>query len=185
MANARTPRDALFDHLGALRVMARALVDSEHRADDLVQDTMVKAWRNIDTFAPGTNMRAWLYTILRNTLYSDFRKEGREVADLDGKFAAQLSEKPAHDGRLQLHDLCEAFRHLTLEQREALLLVGAQGFSYEEAAEICGVSVGTVKSRVCRGRRFLIERLCLEADPHIVETDSLMIAVTAARSRIW
>lgn len=185
MQEAPNPRDELVDHLGALRVMAGALSGTKHRADDLVQDTIVKAWGNIDTFAPGTDMRAWLYTILRNTLYSDHRKAGREIADLDGEFTAQLSEKPAHDGRLLLHNFCSVFRRLKLEQREALLLVGAQGFTYEEAAEICGVSAGTVKSRVCRARKFLIQSLSLETDGSIVETDNVVFAVTALRQRIW
>ena len=185
MKDVRDPRDELIDHLGALGVMARGLTDNKHRADDLVQDTIAKAWDKIETFAPGTNMRAWLYTILRNTLYSDRRKSGREVSDRNERFTNQLSEKPTHDGRLLLRNFCHVFCQLNIEQREALLLVGAQGFTYEETAEICGVSVGTVKSRVCRGRKILSERLYLEAEASIVETDNVIIAVTSTRLRIW
>lgn len=136
------PRDELVTHLPALRAFALSLTRNGSAADDLVQDMVVKAWTNLDKFQPGTNMRAWLFTILRNTYYSDRRKRRREVPDPDGVMAASLSEKPAHDGRLQMNDFRVAFNQLSDEQREVLILVGASGFSYEEAAEMCGVAVG-------------------------------------------
>ena len=107
-------------------------------------------------------MRAWLFTILRNTFYSNRRRESREVADVDGEYAAQLAEKPAHDGRLAMNDFKEAFAQLPDEQREALILVGASGFSYEEAATMCGCAVGTIKSRANRGRKRLAVIMNLE-----------------------
>lgn len=158
----QNPRDELVTHLGALRAFALNLTRNDATADDLVQDTIVKAWKNIDRFEVGTNMRAWLYTILRNTFYSDYRKKRREVQDSDGIFAATLSVKPDHDGRLAMGDFMKAFDQLNDEQREALTLVGASGYAYHEAAEICGVATGTMKSRVGRARARLAELLEFE-----------------------
>ena len=98
------PRDELVEHLPALRAFALSLTRNGAVADDMVQDTLVKAWSKISSFEPGTNMRAWLFTILRNTYYSNRRKAGREVSDAEGVFTESLSEKPAHDGRLQMAD---------------------------------------------------------------------------------
>lgn len=139
------PRDELVEHLGAMRAFAISLTRNTATADDLVQDTLVKAWTNFDKFEQGSNMRAWLFTILRNTYYSLRRKRRREVEDADGVMAESLSQKPDHDGRLNMRDFNVAFEQLNDEQREALILVGAGGFSYEEAAETCGVKVGTIK----------------------------------------
>ena len=105
----RDPRDELPEHLPALRAFAMSLTRSSAAADDLVQDTIVKAWSNIDRFQAGTNLRAWLFTILRNTFFSEKRKRKREVADVDGKYAATLSEKPSHDARLAFGDFLTAF----------------------------------------------------------------------------
>lgn len=146
------PRDELTEHLGAMRAFAMSLCHNSATADDLVQEALIKAWTKIDTFEPGTNMRAWLFTVVRNTYFSLYRKRRREVEDVDGVHSNTLSEKPEHDGRLAMRDFTAAFRQLNVEQREALTLVGAQGFSYEEAADMCGVAVGTIKSRTNRGR---------------------------------
>ncbi|GGB13655.1 RNA polymerase sigma factor [Allosediminivita pacifica] len=175
------PRDEFVQHLPALRAFALSLTRNGALADDMVQDTLVKAWTKIHTFEPGTNMRAWLFTILRNTYYSNRRRAGREVADVDGIMTDSLSEKPAHDGRLQLADFRQAFEQLNVEQREALMLVGAQGFSYEEAAATCGVAVGTIKSRVNRARSRLIELMRLEENEALELTDSATMAVVASR----
>ena len=118
------PRDELVTHLPAMRAFALSLARNGAAADDLVQDALVKAWSNFDSFQPGTNMRAWLFTILRNTYYSSRRKLNREVADVDGAFTSSLSVKPDHDGRMQLDDFRKAFETLPDEQREALVLVG-------------------------------------------------------------
>ena len=171
------PRDELPDHLSALRAFAISLSGDVSAADDLVQDTIVKAWTNIDKFEPGTNMRAWLFTILRNTFYSVKRKRKREVADPDGIHAAKLSEKPAHDGRLAFNDFRRAFARLSPEHREVLILAGASGFSYDEVAEMTGVAVGTVKSRVNRARARLCALLGLdEGDNPIPGTDAEALA---------
>ena len=171
------PRDEIVGHLPALRAFAVSLTRNGAAADDLVQDTIVKAWTNIDKFKVGTNLRAWLFTILRNTFYSAYRKQRREVADVDGVMAGRLAEKPAHDGRIQLTEFERAFKLLPDEQREALVLVGASGFSYEEAADTCGVAVGTIKSRVNRARRRLADLLQLDSDDELEMTDRATVAV--------
>lgn len=146
----------------------------------MVQDTVVKAWTNIDKYEAGTNMRAWLFTILRNTFYSSRRKAKREVADVDGIFTENMAEKPAHDGHLQMADFQTAFAKLPDEQRETLILVGASGFSYEEAAEMCGVAVGTIKSRANRGRKRLAELMFLDEDGPVELTDKATVAVVSS-----
>lgn len=173
------PRDELVGHLPALRAFAMSLTRDSSSADDLVQDTIVKAWTNMDKFQPGTNLRAWLFTILRNTFYSAHRKSRREVSDVDGILAQRQATKPEHDGRLALNDFRAAFEKLPDEQREALILVGASGFSYDEAAAMTGVAVGTVKSRANRGRRRLAELLQLEDGEALEMTDNATLAVIA------
>ncbi len=171
------PRDEIITHLKPMRAFALSLTRDMARADDLVQDTVVKAWTNIDKFTVGTNMRAWLFTILRNTFYSERRKAKREVADVDGAMTERMSVKPAHDGHLALTDFRRAFEQLSAEQREALILVGAQGFAYEEAAKMCNCAVGTVKSRANRGRKRLAELLHMHEDEAMELTDQATIAV--------
>ncbi|MDQ7261759.1 RNA polymerase sigma factor [Paracoccus sp. PS-1] len=178
------PRDELVEHLPALRAFALSLTREGASADDLVQDTIVKAWTHIDKFQPGTNLRAWLFTILRNTFYSARRKTRREVSDTDGVHAARQATRPEHDGRLALNDFRAAFEQLPDEQREALILVGASGFSYEEAAAMTGVAVGTVKSRANRGRRRLAELLQLEEGEELEMTDRATLAVMAQNTPI-
>ena len=140
-----------------LRAFARSLAGNRDRADDLVQETVMRALANREKFQEGTNLHAWLVTILRNQFYSEGRKRRREVEDADGLHAGRLADIAAQPGHLELEDFLRAMRLLPDEQREALILIGASGFSYEEAAEICGVPVGTVKSRVSRARARLEE----------------------------
>lgn len=176
----KAPRDELVDHLPAMRAFAISLTRNTALADDMVQDTLIKAWTNIDKFEVGTNMRAWLFTILRNTYYSSRRKTKREVADVDGTITQNLAEKPAHDGHMQLNDFRKALNQLSDEQREALLLVGASGFSYEEAANMCGVAVGTVKSRINRARAHLAEILGFNEEEALEMTDDATMSVISA-----
>jgi RNA polymerase sigma-70 factor (ECF subfamily) len=145
--------------LPALRAFAMSLSGRHDVADDLVQETVMKAWSKQDDFTLGTNMNAWLFTILRNLYYSQMRKRGREVQDVDGVFTAKLGVAPSHDGRMDLADFRRALEALPPDQREAILLIGAAGFSYEEAAAICGCATGTVKSRVSRARTRLQQML--------------------------
>ena len=179
-ADPKDPRDEMIDHLPAMRAFALSLTRNGAAADDLVQDAIMKAWKNIEAFQVGTNMRAWLFTILRNTFYSDRRKAKREVQDSDGAMAATLSQKPDHDGRMALADFELSFAQLADEQREALVLVGASGFSYEEAAETCGVAVGTIKSRVNRGRARLAELMNLNDSEALEMTDKATMAVVSS-----
>lgn len=173
------PREEIVDHLGAMRAFAVSLTRNHALADDIVQDTLVKAWTNIDKFQPGTNMRAWLFTILRNVFYSHHRKMRREVEDTDGSLSEGLAQKPDHDGRLQMGDFNAAFEQLPEEQREALVLVGAGGFSYDEAAELCGVATGTVKSRVNRARNRLTELLAMDEADGFDATDAVTSGIVA------
>jgi RNA polymerase sigma-70 factor (ECF subfamily) len=113
---------------------------------------MLRALANIHSFQPGTNMNAWLFTILRNLFRSEYRKRKREVEDADGGYAESLKSQPDQLGRVEFQEFRAALGQLPDEQREALILVGASGFSYEEAADICGCAVGTIKSRVNRAR---------------------------------
>ncbi|QHQ35037.1 RNA polymerase sigma factor [Algicella marina] len=169
-------KSELVEHLPAMRAFARSLARDASAADDLVQDTIVKAWSNLDKFKPGTNLKAWLFTILRNTFYSNIRKKKWEVEDVDDEMAGQMSVKPEHDGRLAMEEFKHAFVRLPDDQREALILVGASGFSYEEAALMCDCAIGTIKSRVNRGRKRLTELLGLDDDEDLSLTDKGTLA---------
>ena len=171
------PKDELLDHLSDMRGFALSLARDRTLADDIMQDAVLKAWSNIEKFEPGTNMKAWLFTIIRNTYYTRFRKMKREVADVGGAYSEQAAVKPDHDGRLQLRDFRAAFETLPDEQREALVLVGVQGFSYEEAAKTAGVALGTIKSRLNRARERLTEPMGLEEDGVLELTDSATASV--------
>ncbi|MBL0370641.1 RNA polymerase sigma factor [Rhizobium sp. KVB221] len=163
--------------LGSLRAFAVSLSGRHDRADDLVQDTIMKAWAKKTSFEPGTNMKAWLFTILRNEFYSQIRKSGREIQDSDGYYTEQLASHPGQYGALDFSDFKIALEKLPDDQREAIILIGATGFSYEEAAEICGCAIGTIKSRVNRARTRLTELLNIEGDGDY-GPDSGALAVT-------
>lgn len=139
----------------ALRRRALSLTSNHHRAEDLVQDTLLKAWAKRDSYSPDTNLRAWLFTILRNTFFSDLRKLRREVQDVDGACAGTLFEDPGQDHAVALKELVSAIALLPQAQRRPLMLMGAYGFSQLEAANACQCTVGTIKSRVSRGRHTL------------------------------
>ncbi len=145
-----------------LRAFGRSLTGSREAADDLAQEALVKAWNARDSFQPGTNMKAWTFMILRNHFYSEKRRAWRQAAWDEEKAERSLTAPADQDSILALEDLRRAMTRLPEEQREALILVGAGGFAYEEAAEICGCAVGTIKSRVNRARRAL-ESLMQEA----------------------
>jgi len=135
-----------------LRAFGRSLSGNRDLADDLVQETLMKAWAARARFQAGTNMRAWTFIILRNLFLSQMRR-ARFTGEWDDLTADRLLAAPAgQDRQIELGDVQRALQHLPQAQREALILVGAGGFAYEEAAGICGVAVGTIKSRVARGR---------------------------------
>jgi RNA polymerase sigma-70 factor (ECF subfamily) len=147
-----------------LRRRALKLSANEHRAEDLVQATLLKAWASRSSYSPGTNLRAWLFTILRNTFFSELRKYRREVEDADGNRALSLFEEPRQEHALALKELISAVALLPHAQGRALVLMGAYGYSQLEAADACNCTVGTIKSRVSRGRATL-ERM-MEHDKH-------------------
>lgn len=155
-------REAVLAAVPSLRAFAISLSGNVDRADDLVQETLLRALANINSFQPGTNMSAWLFTILRNLFRSEYRKRRREVEDSDGSYAESLKSQPEQVGRVEFEEFRVALGKLPPDQREALILVGASGFSYEEAAEICGCAVGTIKSRVNRARGRLAELMEIE-----------------------
>ena len=155
-------RDDVVNLIPALRAFAWSLSHNAADSDDLVQDTLIKAWTHRAKFEEGTNLRAWLFTILRNTYYTSIVRRRREVADEDGKHAASLSTAPTQDWSVAMRALQAALRRLADEHREALILVGAAGLTYEEAAEICGCALGTIKSRVNRARARLLKLMDAE-----------------------
>jgi len=175
MSTAPNVRKALLAAIPSLRAFAISLSGSADKADDLVQETLMKAWSHIGSFTEGTNMPAWLFTILRNQFYSQYRRKRREVEDPDGEMAGQLASLPEQHGHMDMLDFRSALQQLPPDQREALILVGASGLSYEDAAAICGCAVGTMKSRVNRARNRLVERLSL---------DGSKAALTAPKARL-
>jgi len=145
-------KDQLSAVIPHLRAFGRSLSGSRDLADDLVQETLLKAWAARKRFQAGTNMRAWTFIILRNLFLSQMRR-ARFKGEWDDITAAKILAAPAsQDRHIELGDMQRALMHLPQPQREALILVGAGGFAYEEAADICGCAVGTIKSRVARGR---------------------------------
>ena len=156
-------RDDILASVPSLRAFAISLSGNVDRADDLVQETLLRAIANIDSFQPGTNMSAWMFTILRNLFRSEYRKRRREVEDTDGSYAESLKSHPEQHSRVEFQEFRAALAKLPPDQREALILVGASGFSYEEAAAICECAVGTIKSRVNRARTRLANLLHIES----------------------
>lgn len=163
-------RQSLVATIPNLRAFALSLCGDSHLANDLVQETLMKAWASRDSFQPGTNLKAWLFRILRNTFFSDYRKSRRMVQDEDGKAAENLSTPPEQEGFADLQDFRRMLGKLPPDQREALLLIGAEGVSYEEAAAITGCAIGTMKSRVNRARIRLGQMMGLTK--HAVATDT-------------
>lgn len=164
MAESPSFKREMLATLPSLRAFAVSLTGRHDKADDLVQDTIMKAWAKQDSFEMGTNIKAWLFTILRNEFYSQMRKRGREVQDSEGAFTERLSVHPAQYGAMDLEDFKKALDSLPADQREAIILIGASGFSYEEAAEICDCAIGTMKSRVSRARVRLQELLGISGE---------------------
>jgi RNA polymerase sigma-70 factor (ECF subfamily) len=156
-------RKAILAAVPNLRAFAISLSGNVDRADDLVQETLLRALANIHSFEPGTNMPAWLFTILRNLFRSEYRKRRREVEDADGSYAETLKSQPEQEAWVEFQGFRTAMAKLPPDQREALILAGASGFSYEEAAAICGCAVGTIKSRVNRARIRLAELMSIES----------------------
>ncbi|MHC2089486.1 sigma-70 family RNA polymerase sigma factor [Methylobacterium sp. CM6244] len=160
-------RTDLLDALPGVRAFALSLAVNQSVADDLVQETLLKAWQNQHRFEPGSNLMAWLCTILRNHFYTECRKRKREVEDADGAMAAQVVAPASQEASSDLKRVWQHLGKLPPSQREALILVAAQGMTYEAAAELIGCQVGTMKSRVSRARTFLANVLGLDDDRSI------------------
>jgi RNA polymerase sigma-70 factor, ECF subfamily len=174
-------RDSLLEAIPHLRAFAISLTGNGDQADDLVQEAIVRGLSNLDKFEAGTNLQAWLFTILRNQFYTLKRRKRREVADPDGMMAGSLSTLPEQHGSLDLRDLAMALAQLPPEQREVLLLAGAEGLKYEEIAQICGAKIGTIKSRMNRARARLAELLHVEAEEDL-GTDRVLRAALSVNS---
>src|SRR5690348_15866910 len=155
-------RDDILAAVPSLRAFAISLSGNADRADDLVQETLLRALANIDSFQPGSNLPAWLFTILRSVFRSDYRKRRREVEDAEGNYAETLKTQPSQGAHLEFEEFRTALVKLPLDLREALIMVCASVFSYEDAAAICGCAVGTIKSRVNRARSKLSSRLYVD-----------------------
>jgi len=164
-----------------LRAFAISLSGSYSVADDLVQDTLVKAWSHADSFQSGTNFRAWLVTILRNTYFSQYRKRSREVQDSDNLLAEQIPVKGGQEANVTMQDVQKALNKLAPEHREILLMIGITELSYEEAAQVCNIAVGTVKSRLNRARAKLAEHLGLTG-AHEIDQDPVMTGLAARKN---
>ncbi|WP_219893234.1 sigma-70 family RNA polymerase sigma factor [Aquisediminimonas profunda] len=148
-------RDQLVALLPSLRAFSRGLCGHREMADDLAQDTVMRAWAARESYLQGSNFRAWMFMIMRNQFYTTIRKNAR-MTSLDPEVAERvLVVAPAQQNGLNVEDVAKALQKLPAEQREVLLLIGANGLSYEEAAEVTGCAMGTIKSRLARGRTAL------------------------------
>jgi len=146
-------RSHLVREMPVVRRWSYVLCRNPSLAEDMMQETLVKAWANRSSFARGTNMRAWLYRILRNTYFNHLRQRRREVPDPDGALTAALRVPAAQTGKIELREVTEAMQDLSPAQREAMILIGAQGLSYKQVARLQRVNIGTVKSRLARARQ--------------------------------
>lgn len=154
-ADAEAFREQLLAVIPALRGFARGLCGNRELADDMAQDAMMRAWAAQASFQPGTNFRAWIFMILRNQFYTTIRRNSRMVSwDPEVAERVLVAQAAQQDG-LNLQDVQTAMQKLPVEQREVLILIGANGLSYEEAAEVMGCAIGTIKSRLARGRTAL------------------------------
>lgn len=153
----------LIGTISHLRAFARSLTGDSDTADDLVQDAIVRALAARQQYTPGTNFKAWIFTILRNLHVNNLRRRKFRAEPIDEISPEVWSVLPRQDAKLEIDDFQRALAKLSPEQREVLILVGASGFSYEDAAEICECAVGTIKSRLSRARRDLFKLLTGDA----------------------
>jgi RNA polymerase sigma-70 factor (ECF subfamily) len=165
-------RSALLENLPHLRAFARSLTRDKDLADDLVHDAVVRALTAATQFTPGTNFRAWMFTILRNLFYNENKKWTSKVVSL-GDDLARMKTNGSQEIQLEFADFRRAFWQLTADQREVLILVGAGGLSYEQAAEICNCRLGTIKSRISRARSDL--RTILDSDKVVLRRSEMAI----------
>ena len=184
MTNATSARADMLSKIPELRAFAISLCGNSDQGDDLVQETLLSAWSHLDDFEVGTNMGAWLFTILRNRFLNEHRRRRMWVVDVDGWHSGRMSVPPEQDGWAISADLRYALDRLPVHQREAVILVGAAGMSVAEAASVCGCEPGTIKSRVSRGRARLAELLAGDSDDEEHLEDSALAAAGAVISSI-
>jgi RNA polymerase sigma-70 factor, ECF subfamily len=176
-------KEQLVALLPSLRSFARGLCGNRDMADDLAQDTMMRSWAARASYTQGTNFRAWMFMIMRNQFYTTIRKNSR-MTSWDPEVAERvLVAEPAQQHGIHIDDVAKALQKLPAEQREVLILVGANGLSYEEASEVMGCAMGTVKSRLARGRAALTELIEGNGDgsPSVMVTNSAKKGIDAAR----
>lgn len=152
-------KDDIVTLMPELRAFSRFLCRDREAADELVQNTILAALNKQAQFSPGTNLKGWLFTIMRNRFYSDLRALRRQVISIEDDLAKPIPAADNPEAALALKELSSAIWELSPESREALVLVGAGGFSYEEAAALCNCSIGTLKARVSRARKRLACKL--------------------------
>ncbi|MBZ9991197.1 sigma-70 family RNA polymerase sigma factor [Mesorhizobium sp. BH1-1-5] len=152
MPNPGTDQISIVDLIPALRAFARTFCRAPDDADDLVQETLTKGLANLDKFEPGTRLKSWLFTIMRNTYYTRVKAAAREAPGLLDCASSRPISEPSQDWSVQTREVHHAIQKLPSQQREVLMLIGVLGVSYDETAEICGCAVGTVKSRLNRAR---------------------------------
>jgi RNA polymerase sigma-70 factor, ECF subfamily len=174
-------RTAMLAAMPKLRAFAISLCRNGDQAEDLVQDTLLRACANIMSFTPGTNMLAWLCTILKNHFLSQCRRRCGRSEDINDH-TDSVASKPMQIAHTECNELWEALAKLEPRQREVLIMVGASGLSYDEAAKICGCPMGTIKSRVNRARAQLAQLLSNES-PQDFEEDRVIAAVIAGGER--
>jgi RNA polymerase sigma-70 factor (ECF subfamily) len=176
-------QSAMLAAVPEMRAFAVSLCHRRDRADDLVQETLLRALTNIQSFKAGTNMTAWLFTILRNNFINECRKSRREVSDANEHFLAVMTSQPDQEAHIQLDEFRHALAQLPQDQREALVLVGGAGMSYEQAAKICHCAVGTVKSRTFRARARLVEIMGLASPQDLGPDRATQAALTGGNLR--
>ena len=158
-SNGGGERAQIIELIPALRAFARTFCRNPDDADDLVQETLTKGIANIDKFEPGTRMKSWLFTIMRNTFYTRIKIAVREAPGLADCVSGRVTSEASQEWSAQAREVRAAIEQLPEHQREVLVLIGVLGMSYEETAEICGCAVGTVKSRLNRARAGILDFL--------------------------
>lgn len=161
----------IADLIPALRAFARTLVRNPFDADDLVQETLLKGIANVHRFTPGTSLKSWLFTILRNTFYTSIKISTREHPGVTECVSGDCAILPGQEWTIRGAELREALERLPADQREVLILIGVLGASYEEAAEICGCAMGTIKSRLNRARNRMLQYLEAEDVEELFQND--------------
>lgn len=181
--NFQTSNKEMLAAIPALRRFSRTFHKSQSAADDLVQETLVRAWQALDRYQPGTSMNSWLFTIMRNVFISDYRKRGRETTGFTTDIAEyQGAQAAPQEWKLRARDVEAALHSLPTEQRIAIVLCCVLGHSYHEVADICGCEIGTIKSRISRGKLTLLALLGEESRLSVLEPDyrsSTPVAISA------